>query len=211
MRTAAGGQEDVVPLVKKAPAQAKPEPSTSVAPVDDLASLLVGPPAVGTASGGPTPGTAISTGLEDFGFGLGTSSRVGGSSGSPTLNAGEALQNHRERELRANAEEEEKFALKDTVDAKILAWRRSKETNIRALLASLEMILPAEMGVKNVALSELITPNQVKIRYMKVIAKVHPDKLGNDTSTERKLIANAVFGTLNNAFDAFKNAPGGLA
>jgi hypothetical protein len=59
------------------------------------------------------------------------------------------------------------------------AWRRQKEKNIRALLASLETILWPEMlsDWKCVNLSELITPQQVKIRYMKAISKLHPDKV----------------------------------
>ncbi len=54
-----------------------------------------------------------------------------------------------------------------------------KETNIRALLSSLDTILWDEMKKdwKPVNLSELITPNQVKIRYMKAIGKLHPDKV----------------------------------
>ncbi len=39
---------------------------------------------------------------------------------------------------------------------------------------------------------------------MKAIGKVHPDKLGTDISVENKLIANAVFSTLNKAWDTFK-------
>jgi hypothetical protein len=58
---------------------------------------------------------------------------------------------------------------------------------------------------KPVNLSELITPQQVKIRYMKAIAKLHPDKLSNMPLTpEQKLLANGIFSTLNDGWDAFK-------
>lgn len=82
-------------------------------------------------------------------------------------------------------------------------------------MSSVDTILWAEIkgDWKPVNLSELITPQQVKVRYMKTIAKFHPDKvlicfnlqLSNMTLTvEQKLIANAVFGSLNDAWDAFK-------
>ena len=58
---------------------------------------------------------------------------------------------------------------------------------------------------KPVQLSELITPSQVKIRYIKAIAKLHPDKLSNlPLTAEQKLIANGIFGSLNEAWDEFK-------
>lgn len=60
-----------------------------------------------------------------------------------------------------------------------MAWKKGKETNIRALLSSLDTILWDEFkgDWKPVNLSELITPSQVKIRYMKAIGKLHPDKV----------------------------------
>jgi hypothetical protein len=65
-------------------------------------------------------------------------------------------------------------------------------------------VLWAELDWKAINLSELITISQVKMKYMKAIGKVHPDKLGTDISVENKLIANAVFSTLNKAWDTFK-------
>jgi len=52
-----------------------------------------------------------------------------------------------------------------------------KEANIRALIASLETVLWPELGWVKVGMHELVTPSQVKIRYTKAIAKVHPDKV----------------------------------
>ncbi|KXS13944.1 hypothetical protein M427DRAFT_57956 [Gonapodya prolifera JEL478] len=176
------------------------------APVgDDLAGLFGGGGGGGLpsqqAGGGAKPAAAAV--LDDFGFGVAPVSNTS----APAV-AGEALQSHREREMRADAEDAEKFALKDRVEAKITNWRRSKENNIRALLASLELILWPELGVKNVQLSELVSPGQVKVRYMKVIARVHPDKVSATATTEQRMLANAVFGTLNAAFEAFKSTPG---
>jgi tetratricopeptide (TPR) repeat protein len=77
----------------------------------------------------------------------------------------------------ASAEDTLKFSLKDSVDTRILAWKAGKETNLRALIASLDNVLWAELGWKTVGMQELITDSQVKVRYVRAIAKVHPDKV----------------------------------
>ncbi|KAG8917109.1 hypothetical protein FRC00_014025, partial [Tulasnella sp. 408] len=76
----------------------------------------------------------------------------------------------------AEADEAERYRLKDSIEARLLAWKGGKETNIRALIASLENVLWPELNWVKVGMHELITEQQVKIRYMKAIAKVHPDK-----------------------------------
>lgn len=93
----------------------------------------------------------------------------------------EALQALRSTTAKADAEDQAKHELKDSVDAKLSNWKSGKETNIRALLASLDLVLWEELlssggGVK-VGMHELVTPAQVKIKYMKAVAKVHPDKV----------------------------------
>ncbi|KAJ6584610.1 hypothetical protein B0H19DRAFT_1368153 [Mycena capillaripes] len=107
-----------------------------------------------------------------------------------------------------NAQEEEDLAkhqLKDTVDGKLVAWKGGKETNIRALLASLDTVLWPELGLQPSGMKDLVTPGQVKIRYVKAIAKLHPDKLNANNSTlEQRMVANGVFGALNEAWNAFK-------
>ena len=77
----------------------------------------------------------------------------------------------------AEAEDQAKHELKDVVDAKVGAWKGGKEQNIRALVASLENVLWPELNWQKVGMHELVTPNQVKIRYTKAIAKLHPDKV----------------------------------
>ena len=81
----------------------------------------------------------------------------------------------------AEAEDQAKHELKDSVDARLSSWKNRKENNIRALLASLDTVLWNELmrsdrAVK-VGMHELVTPAQVKIKYMKAVAKVHPDKV----------------------------------
>jgi hypothetical protein len=71
--------------------------------------------------------------------------------------------------------------LKDTIDARLSAWRKGKESNIRALLASLDAVLWAEVlhGVKvGGGMADLVSPAQVKKAYVRAIARVHPDKVG---------------------------------
>ncbi|KAJ3119461.1 hypothetical protein HK098_005489 [Nowakowskiella sp. JEL0407] len=116
----------------------------------------------------------------------------------------EAVQRLRTQNAQAEEEDSKKLAIKDELDAKIAAWKAGKEANLRALLSSLDTILWKELGVQKIALSELITPQQVKIKYMKAVSKVHPDKLPQNTTIEQKLIANTVFSALNHAWDAFK-------
>ncbi|KAJ9097693.1 hypothetical protein QFC21_004730 [Naganishia friedmannii] len=102
------------------------------------------------------------------------------------------------------SEDNLRFRLKNTVDARIATWSKGKETNIRGLLASLDMVLdkdePLWKDIKRPGMAELITDKQLKIGYMKVIARLHPDKLSAaNSSVEQRMIANSVFGILNDA------------
>ncbi|WWC57706.1 uncharacterized protein I303_100240 [Kwoniella dejecticola CBS 10117] len=114
-------------------------------------------------------------------------------------------------ELRAQAkalelEDEQRLALKDGVEARLNSWKNGKETNLRALIASLDSILWDDIlkGGLKVGIHELISEKQVKIKYMKVIARLHPDKLNSqNTTVEQRMLANGAFGTLNEAWQAF--------
>ncbi|KAJ3312323.1 hypothetical protein HDV04_003216 [Boothiomyces sp. JEL0838] len=114
----------------------------------------------------------------------------------------QAVQNLRAANEANEQEESQKFALLDTIDL----WKKNKEKNLRALISSLEAILWPGCNWKPVNLGELITPQQVKVKYMKAVAKVHPDKLSPNCTVEEKLIANSVFSILNKAWDEFKIA-----
>ncbi|KAG9005046.1 hypothetical protein FRB94_001869 [Tulasnella sp. JGI-2019a] len=116
--------------------------------------------------------------------------------------SGEASARLRASNAAAEADESERYRLKDSVDARIISWKGGKENNIRALIASLENVLWPELGWVKVGMSELIMEQQVKVRYMKAIAKLHPDKLRNAT-VEHQMIANGVFGALNEAYNLF--------
>jgi len=94
-------------------------------------------------------------------------------------NKGSSVAVSRLRAANAAAEkaEDEKFALSDSVDARIAAWKGGKADNLRALLASLDTALWPEAGWKKISMADLVLPGKVKIQYMKGIAKVHPDKV----------------------------------
>lgn len=108
----------------------------------------------------------------------------------------------RKAALEAAKEDDERMALKDSVDARLESWRKGKETNLRALIASLDTVLWDDIlaGGLKVGMHQLVTDKQVKIKYMKVIARLHPDKLtpGN-TTVEQRMLANGVFGALSEA------------
>lgn len=86
-------------------------------------------------------------------------------------------------------EDQQKLQLKDSTEARINAWKSGKETNLRALLASLEVVLWEEVlaGGLKVGMHELITEKQVKIKYMKVIARLHPDKVWHISLQSRQI------------------------
>ncbi|KAL4902383.1 hypothetical protein BDW74DRAFT_158438 [Aspergillus multicolor] len=116
----------------------------------------------------------------------------------------DAVNRLREANQAAERSDEEKFALTDAVDARLAAWKGGKQDNLRALLGSLDTVLWPEANWKKINMSELIMPNKVKIQYMKGIAKVHPDKIPTNATTEQRMIAGAVFGVLNEAWDKFR-------
>ena len=75
-------------------------------------------------------------------------------------------------------------------------------------MSSLDQVLWKELDWKPINLSEIITAAQVKIKYLRAIGRVHPDKLGSKISIENQLIANSVFSILNKAWDIFKGQNG---
>ncbi|KAL8724110.1 MAG: hypothetical protein Q9181_006978 [Wetmoreana brouardii] len=121
---------------------------------------------------------------------------------------GEAVTRLRAANLEAERLDDEKFALSDTVSARISGWRSGKEGNLRALLASLDTVLWEGSGWKKVGMGELLVPGKVKVVYMKAVARCHPDKLPTAATTEQKMISAAVFATLNEAWDGFKRENG---
>ncbi|KAI3641034.1 hypothetical protein MIR68_001912 [Amoeboaphelidium protococcarum] len=124
-----------------------------------------------------------------------------------TTSADQSLQTSQPTSVTMN---QSQLEMRDNVDAAIMKWKDGKGQNIRALLSTLDQVLrPYPQILSNNGqwtppkMSELVTTSQVKIKYMKAIAKVHPDKLPN-VSEEENLICASVFSALNLAWDIFK-------
>lgn len=122
----------------------------------------------------------------------------------PSAASQEALKKIRTANQKAEKEDAERYQLLDSVEALIESWRKGKEENLRALLANLDSVLWSELGWKKVGMAELVIPKKVKLAYMKAVAKTHPDKIPGGATTEQKMIAQAVFVTINKAWDGFK-------
>ena len=140
--------------------------------------------------------------------------------------SGDAVRALQAASAAASAEEDLRLSLKDSVDARITAWKGGKEANLRALIASLENVLWPELDWKKVGMHELISEGQLKVRYVRAIGKVHPDKVSgqisfsspsaadvprlshqlnvNNTTVEQRMIAGGVFAGLNDAWNAHK-------
>jgi hypothetical protein len=97
--------------------------------------------------------------------------------GASSAKDSEAVKRMKAANAAAEKADDEKFALTDQVDAKLIAWKGGKTDNLRALLGSLDKVLWEDAGWKKVNMGDLVMPNKVKIIYMKAIAKVHPDKV----------------------------------
>jgi len=104
-----------------------------------------------------------------------------------------AVNRLRAADAAADRADDEKFALTDTVDAKLVAWKAGKADNLRALLSSLDTVLWPEAGWKKIGMAELVLPTKVKVQYMKGIAKVHPDKVCRPSHHTSGLQAGAGF------------------
>ncbi|CAG8567699.1 3542_t:CDS:2 [Acaulospora morrowiae] len=149
----------------------------------------------------PDSQNTFGTPLNEFGF---VDPNVNVSIPIPVDPNNPAVKKLRDHARQQDFEESERLRHKDDVDQRISQWKLGKETNVRALIGSLETILWDELRWKKVGLHELVTPAQVKIQYKKAIGKVHPDKLNVSTTIEQRLLANGVFSILNDAWDVFR-------
>ena len=114
----------------------------------------------------------------------GPTKSLGNSIQRPTLpgpKETEAVNKLRAQNAAADKADDEKFALTDQVEARLTAWKGGKADNLRSLLQSLDGVLWESAGWKKVGMSDLVLPNKVKIIYMKAIAKVHPDKVSQQS------------------------------
>ena len=75
-------------------------------------------------------------------------------------------------------------------DVQIKRWAAGKETNMRALLSSLQDVLWPECGWEPVSITDMISSTSVKKVYRKATLCIHPDKVQQKGATlEQKYIA----------------------
>ncbi|KAK9707763.1 auxilin-like clathrin-binding protein required for normal clathrin function [Basidiobolus ranarum] len=143
--------------------------------------------------------------LDEFGFATVPSSAVHTSKTSKAdIDKSEGVSRLRAQDRLAEREEEEKLRILDMVEERLNQWKSNKVGNLRAMIASLDTILWPELNWKACGLQDLIQPNQVKSKYIRAIAKLHPDKLSANESVEHKLLASGLFSILNESWDQFK-------
>ncbi|PLW46199.1 hypothetical protein PCANC_08779 [Puccinia coronata f. sp. avenae] len=116
----------------------------------------------------------------------------------------EAVARLRVANEKSEKEEQQKMEAKDMVDERIASWKAGKESNLRALIASLDTVLWHGLHWKKVSMAELLTEAQVKSKYVRAISKVHPDKVPKDATVAEQMIAQSVFATLNEAWIAMQ-------
>ncbi|KAF7812147.1 auxilin-related protein 1 [Senna tora] len=79
-----------------------------------------------------------------------------------------------------------KLRIAKTADIQIKQWAAGNESNMRALLSTLQYVLWAECGWQPVSLTDMITSVSVKKVYRKATLCIHPDKVQQkDASLEQ--------------------------
>uniref|UniRef100_A0A7S2P3P3 J domain-containing protein n=1 Tax=Leptocylindrus danicus TaxID=163516 RepID=A0A7S2P3P3_9STRA len=116
-----------------------------------------------------------------------------------------ALQELRERERKAKAEEDAEDEVRRRLEPRIKAWseEHGKKKQLRALLASLHIILWPEAKWKQVSIGDILDDKKARRCYLKATLKVHPDKT-KDLDPEKRFIAKRVFDALSQAFTQFE-------
>ncbi|KAI9492103.1 hypothetical protein BDB00DRAFT_939896 [Zychaea mexicana] len=165
----------------------------------------------------PQQSSSTTTSTMDDLFGIGstaapaaTTTRSSPSKPSPrpskpaNVEESKAVAAMRAQAAQQEAEDAERLARTDDVNTRIQNWKSGKENNLRALLATLDTLLWPGAQWRGAQMSELIDPKRCKMTYIKAIAKVHPDKLPASVTVEQRMLASAIFSTLNEAWDSFK-------
>ena len=115
------------------------------------------------------------------------------------------LQEKRDREAAAAAEQAERQVLKDLIGADIDEWLRVNQGNIRTMLANLGDVLWEGHGYKAPGMNDLLSPGAVKKSYHKALVIIHPDKVRQrGGETDKVFIADKVFDQVRDAYKAFE-------
>ncbi|KAJ6848344.1 auxilin-related protein 2-like [Iris pallida] len=120
--------------------------------------------------------------------------------------AAKALAEKNERDMQTQREQAERHRIAETLDIEIKRWAAGKESNLRALLSTLQYVLWPECGWQPVSLTDLITGAAVKKVYRKATLCIHPDKVQQKGATlQQKYIAEKVFDLLKEAWNKFNS------
>ncbi|XP_077231577.1 auxilin-related protein 2-like isoform X2 [Tasmannia lanceolata] len=116
--------------------------------------------------------------------------------------AAKALAEKNERDFQTQREQAERHRIAETLDVEIKRWSTGKESNLRALLSTLQYVLWPECGWQPVSLTDLITTASVKKVYRKATLCIHPDKVQQKgANLQQKYIAEKVFDLLKEAWN----------
>jgi hypothetical protein len=119
-----------------------------------------------------------------------------------------ALHEVREREAKKKADDAEEDQARQRLTPKIKAWseEHGKKKQLRALLASLQVILwPAAAAKwKTVTIGDLLDDKKVKLCFHKASRLVHPDKT-HELGPEERFLAKRIFDALSQAKSELEN------
>mmetsp|Transcript_14253 Transcript_14253/g.17965 ORF Transcript_14253/g.17965 Transcript_14253/m.17965 type:complete len:517 (+) Transcript_14253:48-1598(+) len=121
----------------------------------------------------------------------------------------QAIKELKDREKAKKDAEEEEDVWRKKLEPKLKAWseEHGKKKRLRALLASLHLILWEGSGWKQVSLGDILNDKKARRCYLKATLKVHPDKT-KDLDAEKRFIAKRVFDALSQAMTEFENNGG---
>eukprot|EP01029_Cantina_marsupialis_P025337 TRINITY_DN669_c0_g2_i1.p1 TRINITY_DN669_c0_g2~~TRINITY_DN669_c0_g2_i1.p1 ORF type:complete len:394 (-),score=104.66 TRINITY_DN669_c0_g2_i1:165-1346(-) len=111
----------------------------------------------------------------------------------------------RRRDEREAEQEEERHQAHLELGDKVTAWEMEsgQRRNLRTLLATLHTVLWEGATWKPCSISTLLSPSQVRRKYLRALPVVHPDK-NSGKETNRKFIAERAFEALNAAWKDFQ-------
>eukprot|EP00834_Sanchytrium_tribonematis_P001101 NODE_24_length_41419_cov_0.818780.p2 type:complete len:591 gc:universal NODE_24_length_41419_cov_0.818780:34332-32560(-) len=94
------------------------------------------------------------------------------------VNKSERVQELRKEQEKKEEDSKKAFEAKDDIDLLIKQWSLGKELNIRALLTTVgPLMLKTGIIWKDISISDVMQPIQIKKAYMKTVSKIHPDKV----------------------------------
>ncbi|KAK8801922.1 hypothetical protein WA158_006317 [Blastocystis sp. Blastoise] len=119
----------------------------------------------------------------------------------------QAIAEKKEREVEEEKNQEERYIAHQELGKKLDTWANDQggeRKNIRTLLCTMQTVMWANSGWKDVAMTQVLDPEKVKLFYRKALLKVHPDK-NTGCPADQVYIAQRVFEALNQAWAKFQD------